>query len=81
VEAYRSEDGHGIRIIRPCGPYFNWAWQKLHKVSVSTKAVDLTWDPTKSQETIEVVTHYSARVEAQCGVEAWLFAWSPLLSV
>ncbi len=45
-----------IRIIRPGGPYFKWPWQKLHKVSVSTKAVDLTWDPTKSQETIEAVT-------------------------
>ena len=45
-----------VRAIRPGGPYFKWPWQKLHKVSVSTKAVDVTWDPTKSQETIEAVT-------------------------
>jgi regulator of protease activity HflC (stomatin/prohibitin superfamily) len=31
-------------------------WQKVHKVNVATNAVDLTWDPTKSQNTIEAVT-------------------------
>jgi regulator of protease activity HflC (stomatin/prohibitin superfamily) len=45
-----------IRVIRPGGPYFKWPWQTLHKVSVSTQAVDVTWDPTKAQETIEAVT-------------------------
>ena len=45
-----------VRVIRPGGPYFKWPWQKVHKVSVSTEAVDVTWDPTKQQSTIEAVT-------------------------
>ena len=31
-------------------------WQKVHKVSVATQTVDIVWDPTKSQNTIEAVT-------------------------
>jgi regulator of protease activity HflC (stomatin/prohibitin superfamily) len=45
-----------VRVIRPGGPYFKWPWQQVHKVSVSTQSVDLVWDPTKNQETIEAVT-------------------------
>ena len=45
-----------VRVIPPGGPYLKMPWQKVHKVSISTKAVDLVWDPTKSQETIEAVT-------------------------
>lgn len=45
-----------IRVIRPGGPYFKWPWQELHKVNVATRAVDLVWDPTKNQNTIEAVT-------------------------
>jgi len=45
-----------VRVIPPGGPYFKWPWQRVHKVSVATQAVDLTWDPTKSQTTIEAVT-------------------------
>jgi regulator of protease activity HflC (stomatin/prohibitin superfamily) len=45
-----------VRVIGPGGPYFKWPWQEVHKVSVATQAVPLTWDPTKSQETIESVT-------------------------
>lgn len=45
-----------IPVIQPGGPYFTWPWQQLHKVTVSTKAVDLVWDPTKEQPTIEAVT-------------------------
>jgi regulator of protease activity HflC (stomatin/prohibitin superfamily) len=45
-----------IRVIQPGGPYFKWPWQELHKVNVATQAVDLVWDPTKSQQTIEAVT-------------------------
>ncbi len=45
-----------IQVIPPGGPYFKWPWQTVYKVSVSTKTADLTWDPTKSQETIEAVT-------------------------
>lgn len=45
-----------VRVIAPGGPYFKWPWQEVHKVSVSTQSVNLVWDPTKSQETIEAVT-------------------------
>lgn len=45
-----------VRVIAPGGPYFKWPWQRVHKVSVATQAVDLSWDPTKSQDTIEAVT-------------------------
>ena len=45
-----------VRVIGPGGPYFKYPWQKVHKVSVATQAVDLSWDPTKAQDTIEAVT-------------------------
>lgn len=45
-----------LKTIGPGGPYFKWPWQKVHKVSVATQATHLTWDPTKSQATIEAVT-------------------------
>jgi regulator of protease activity HflC (stomatin/prohibitin superfamily) len=45
-----------LQVIRPGGPYFKWPWQEVHKVDVATQALDLTWDPTKRQATIEAVT-------------------------
>ncbi len=45
-----------VRVVKPGGPYFKLPWQKVHKVSVSTQAVDLSWDPSKAQDTIEAVT-------------------------
>ena len=45
-----------IKVIGPGGPYFKWPWQKVHKVSIATQAVDITWDPSKIQSTIEAVT-------------------------
>jgi regulator of protease activity HflC (stomatin/prohibitin superfamily) len=45
-----------VRVIGPGGPYFKMPWQRVHKVSVATQAVDLSWDPTKQQSTIEAVT-------------------------
>ncbi len=45
-----------LRTIGPGGPYFKWPWQEVHKVSIATQAIDLTWDPTKHQTTIEAVT-------------------------
>ncbi len=45
-----------VRVIGPGGPYFKWPWQRLYKVSVATQAVDIVWDPSKSQQTIESVT-------------------------
>ncbi|MBK5965015.1 band 7 protein [Thiocystis minor] len=45
-----------LRTIGPGGPYFKWPWQEVRKVRVVTEAIDLTWDPTKTQNTIESVT-------------------------
>lgn len=45
-----------VRVVGPGGPYFKLPWQRVHKVSVATQAVDLSWDPTKAQSTIEAVT-------------------------
>ncbi len=45
-----------VRVVGPGGPYFKMPWQSVHKVSVATQAVDLSWDPSKSQTTIEAVT-------------------------
>jgi regulator of protease activity HflC (stomatin/prohibitin superfamily) len=45
-----------VRVIGPGGPYFKMPWQRVYKVSVATQSVDLTWDPSKSQGTIEAVT-------------------------
>ncbi len=45
-----------VRVVGPGGPYFKMPWQKVHKISVATQAVDLSWDPTKKQATIEAVT-------------------------
>ena len=45
-----------VSVMKPGGPYFKWPWQKIYKVTVSTEALDLTWDPTKNQGTLECVT-------------------------
>lgn len=45
-----------VRVVGPGGPYFKLPWQEVRKVSVATQAVDLSWDPTKAQDTIEAVT-------------------------
>ena len=45
-----------VRVIQPGGPYLKWPWQDVHKVNVATHAVDVVWDPSKDQDTIEAVT-------------------------
>jgi regulator of protease activity HflC (stomatin/prohibitin superfamily) len=45
-----------LRVVAPGGPYFKWPWQEVHKVAVATQAIELTWDPTKAQSTVEAVT-------------------------
>lgn len=45
-----------VKVIGPGGPYLKMPWQTVHKISVATQTVDITWDPTKSQGTIEAVT-------------------------
>ena len=45
-----------VRTISPGGPYFKWPWQTIHTGSVATSSIDLIWDPTADQPTIEAVT-------------------------
>lgn len=45
-----------VQVISPGGPYFKWPWQSVHKVSIATQTIGLTWDPTKAQDTVEAVT-------------------------
>jgi regulator of protease activity HflC (stomatin/prohibitin superfamily) len=45
-----------LRTVGPGGPYFKWPWQEVHKVDIATQSIDITWDPTKRQNTIEAVT-------------------------
>jgi regulator of protease activity HflC (stomatin/prohibitin superfamily) len=34
-----------VRVIGPGGPYFRWPWQQLYKASISTRTVNMAWDP------------------------------------
>lgn len=45
-----------VEAIAPGGPYFKWPWQEVHKVDVATQTIDITWDPTKHQSTVDAVT-------------------------
>lgn len=45
-----------VRVIGPGGPYFKLPWEDVYKVSVATQSVDISWDPSKHQDTIEAVT-------------------------
>lgn len=55
-EEHKRYEYPQIRVVGPGGPYFKMPWQDVHKVSVATHAVDLSWDPSKAQDTIEAVT-------------------------
>ena len=49
-------DYPAVRVVPPGGPYLLMPWQEVHKVSIATQSVDIVWDPTKEQDTIEAVT-------------------------
>lgn len=34
-----------LRVIQPGGPYFKWPWQRVYKVSVATKTMNMAYDP------------------------------------
>lgn len=55
-EEQRRYEYPQVKVVGPGGPYFKLPWQQVHKVSVATQAVDLSWDPSKHQDTIEAVT-------------------------
>lgn len=45
-----------VRVIGPGGPYFKMPWETVHKVNIATHSVEISWDPSKHQDTIEAVT-------------------------
>jgi regulator of protease activity HflC (stomatin/prohibitin superfamily) len=34
-----------VHVVGPGGPYFRWPWQRVHKVSIATRTVNMAWDP------------------------------------
>jgi len=34
-----------VRVIPPGGPYFKWPWEKVYKVSIATKTINMAFDP------------------------------------
>jgi regulator of protease activity HflC (stomatin/prohibitin superfamily) len=34
-----------LQVIGPGGPYFRWPWQRVYKVSIATRTVNMAWDP------------------------------------
>lgn len=34
-----------VRVIPPGGPYFKWPWEKIYKVNIATKTVNMAFDP------------------------------------
>jgi regulator of protease activity HflC (stomatin/prohibitin superfamily) len=38
-----------LRVIQPGGPYFKWPWQKVHKVSVATRTINMAMDLEEPQ--------------------------------
>ena len=50
-----------VRVIMPGGPYFKWPWEKVHKVSIATKTINMAFDPetpdaNKNGTVLEAVT-------------------------
>ena len=34
-----------VKVIQPGGPYFQWPWQKVYKVSIAIETVNMAFDP------------------------------------
>ena len=34
-----------VRVVQPGGLYFRWPWQRVHKMSIATRTVNMAWDP------------------------------------
>jgi regulator of protease activity HflC (stomatin/prohibitin superfamily) len=45
-----------LKIKNPGGPYLKLPWQKVHRVRAATETIDLCWDPSKKQASVEAVT-------------------------
>ena len=35
-----------VRVIQPGGPYFRWPWERVYKVSIATKTLNMAYDPS-----------------------------------
>jgi len=38
-----------LRVIPPGGPYFKWPWERVHKVSIATRTLNMAYDPESPQ--------------------------------
>src|SRR6185295_2158212 len=38
-----------LRVIQPGGPYFKWPWERVHKVSIATRTLNMAYDPESPQ--------------------------------
>jgi hypothetical protein len=61
-----------VRVVPPGGPYFKWPWQQVHKVSISTQALDLSWDRASTAKSGSV----SARIICTLTCSAWPVRWN-----
>ena len=46
-----------VHVIGPGGPYFKWPWQKIHKVSIATRTINMAQDledPTANRNGTEL---------------------------
>ncbi len=41
-----------LRVIGPGGPYFKWPWERVHKVSIATKTINMAFDPDNPQANV-----------------------------
>jgi len=51
ISASLNEDERGryaypqVRVIPPGGPYFKWPWERVFKVNIATRTVNMAFDP------------------------------------
>ena len=38
-----------LRVIQPGGPYFRWPWERVHKISIATRTLNMAYDPESPQ--------------------------------
>src|SRR6185503_7400904 len=38
-----------LRVIQPGGPYFKWPWERVYKVSIATRTLNMAYDPESTQ--------------------------------
>lgn len=48
-----------VRVVQPGGPYFRWPWQRVHKISIATRTVNMAWDPDQP-----AANHGGTQIEA-----------------